>query len=141
MKFTQSTKIGQVERFWHHVDVSDKILGREAVKIAHFLMGKSKPYFIDHLDCGDYVVVTNAKKVKVTGKKAEQKMYEHFSGYPGGRSVHPFSQIIKTDPKRIIQEAVAGMLPKNKLRDSMLKRLYVFSDNEHPYASKLATSK
>jgi large subunit ribosomal protein L13 len=140
MKLTDTTKVGQIERAWHIVDVADMILGRQTTKIANLLMGKSKPYFVSYLDCGDYVVVINAKRVKVSGKKAQQKTYEHFSGYPGGRSVHPFSEIIERDPKRVISEAVGGMLPKNKLRDSMLKRLFVFSDDKHPYASKLKVS-
>jgi large subunit ribosomal protein L13 len=138
MKLTTSTKISEIQRAWHHIDLTDKILGRIATDIAMKLMGKSKANFVSYLDCGDYVVLTNAKKVKVTGKKATQKIYDAFSGYPGGRVAHTFAEVMDHDPKRIILEAVSGMLPKNKLRDTMLKRLFVFSDDKHPYAAKLS---
>lgn len=140
MNLTQSTKIGEITRDWYSIDLADQVLGRISSRISQLLMGKSKPYFVSHLDCGDYVVVLNAKKVKVTGKKGKQKIYEHFSGYPGGRSVHTFAKVMEEDPKRIIVEAVSGMLPHNKLRASMLKRLFVFSDEKHPYGMKLNES-
>jgi large subunit ribosomal protein L13 len=137
MKSTSATKISEIQRSWHLVDLTDKILGRIATDIAKLLMGKSKSYFVPNLDCGDYVVLTNAKKIKVSGKKATQKIYDAFSGYPGGRVAHTFAEVMELDPKRIIQEAVSGMLPKNKLRDTMLKRLFVFSDDKHPYGNKI----
>jgi large subunit ribosomal protein L13 len=137
MKSTSSTKIGEIQRTWHLVDLTDKILGRIASDIAKLLMGKSKPYFVHNLDCGDYVVLINAKKIKVSGKKSTQKIYDAFSGYPGGRVAHTFAEVLEHDPKRIILEAVSGMLPKNKLRDTMLKRMFVFSDDKHPYDSKI----
>lgn len=141
MHLSHSTKIGEISRDWHSIDLADQVLGRIATRISQLLMGKAKPYFVPHLDCGDYVVVLNAKKVKVTGKKGKQKIYEHFSGYPGGRSVHTFAKVMDEDPKRIIVEAVSGMLPHNKLRASMLKRLFVFSDEKHPYQNKLDRNK
>jgi large subunit ribosomal protein L13 len=137
MKLTQATKGREIKREWHHVDVKGAILGRIATEIALYLMGKSKPYYISNLDCGDYVVVTNATHVKVTGKKASQKIYDAYSGYPGGRKEQTFATVRANHPERIIQEAVAGMLPKNKLRDSMLKRLYVYPDESHPYKDKI----
>lgn len=137
MLHTPSTKIKDIKRSWHLVDVKGKILGRTATEIAKLLIGKSKPYFIPHLDCGDYVVVVNASQVAVSGKKKMQKIYMRYSGYPGGLKRKSFSEVIKETPARIIKEAVAGMLPKNKLRASMLKRLYIYQDEKHPHEDKL----
>jgi len=139
MKLTNPTKEKDIKRKWHLVDIKRKILGREATKIARLLIGKSKPYFVSHIDCGDYVVVINASEVIVSGKKATQKIYQKYSGYPGGLKTKSFNEVLKTNPKRIIKEAVSGMLPKNKLRASMLKRLYIFSDDNHPYKDKFKT--
>lgn len=136
-QFTASTKASDIKRTWHLIDVKDEVLGRIGTKIALMLMGKSKPYFVASLDCGDYVVVINAAKVRVTGKKAEQKIYDRFSGYPGGRTAKTYSQVMKMDPTRIVTEAVSGMLPNNKLRDAMMKRLYVFPDEKHTYGDKI----
>lgn len=136
METTFPTTISQIRRGWHLVDVKGEILGRIATSIAQKLMGKSKPYYVRNLDCGDYVVVLNAGKVKVTGSKNTQKMYDSYSGYPGGRKKYPFGELITKNPQRIIYEAVAGMLPKNKLRDAMLKRLFIYQDDKHPYESK-----
>lgn len=137
MKLTQPTKISDIKHEWHLVDMQGKILGRTSSGIAKLLMGKSKPYFIPHLDCGDYVVVVNAAKVTVTGKKGTQKAYQRYSGYPAGLKAKSFNQVLGEDPARIIREAVSGMLPQNKLRASMLKRLYVYADEDHPYKNKL----
>ena len=133
---TTSTKLEDIRHHWHLIDLKNQIVGRIATRIANLLMGKSKPYFVHHLDCGDYVVAINASFVKVTGKKAEQKLYGHFSGYPGGLKEKSFKQVLLEDPKRIINQAVSGMLPKNKLHDSMLKRFFVFTDEKHPYGDK-----
>lgn len=130
------TKISDIKREWHLIDAKGQILGRLATVMAKLLMGKNKPYFVRHLDCGDYVVVINAALIKVTGKKEEQKKYLHFSGYPAGLKAESLSQVRQKNPTRIITEAVKGMLPQNKLRDSMLTRLYVYADNEHPYQDK-----
>lgn len=135
-QFTQATRHKDIKRNWHLYDLKGKILGRIATDIAVKLMGKNKPYFVPHLDCGDYVVVVNSKAVEVTGDKRNQKIYQHFSGYPGGIKRKLFKQIVEENPNRIIEQAVSGMLPKNKLRDQMLKRLYVFPDSEHPYKNK-----
>lgn len=135
--FTKSTKKEDIQRSWHLVDVEGKILGRVATEIAGFLMGKSKPYFVRNLDCGDHVVVVNASQVKVTGKKAQEKKYYRHSGYPGGLKVKTFKEILEKKPEEIIIHAVRGMLPQNKLRDIMLKRLYVFPQQSHPYSDKI----
>ena len=137
----KSTRLKDIKRSWHLVDVKDKILGREATRIAHLLMGKGKPYFVGNLDCGDYVVVINAKAVKLSGKKEKQKFYSRVSGYPGGLKKTPLTKLRAERPQEIIMRAVSGMLPKNKLRDKFLKRLYVFSGEEHPYGEKLKTQK
>jgi len=132
-----ATKLADIKRSWFLFDAQGKILGRLATQIAQILMGKGKPYFVAHLDCGDYVVVTNARGVAVSGKKEQQKVYQHYSGYPGGRKVKTLTQVRLKTPSRIITQAVSGMLPQNKLRDSMLRRLFVFADDNHPYKEKL----
>ena len=134
---TQSTKVSEVKRTWHLIDVKDQTLGRVGTKIAHLLMGKAKPYFVRNIDCGDYVVIINAKDVKVTGKKEEQKKYYRHSGYPGGFRMETLKEARTKHPEEIIRHAVKGMLPDNKLRDSMLKRLFVFAGEEHKYQDKI----
>ncbi|MFC1790728.1 50S ribosomal protein L13 [Patescibacteria group bacterium] len=137
MKKTQVTRQKDIKRDWYLVDVQDRILGRVATEIAALLMGKKKTYFTPSLDCGDYVVVTNAAKVAVTGKKRTQKMYYRHSNYPGGFKETPFDVQMEKDPTKIIYHAVAGMLPKNKLRAKRLFRLKIFADGNHHYADKL----
>ncbi|MBI2611290.1 50S ribosomal protein L13 [Candidatus Gottesmanbacteria bacterium] len=134
---TKPTKINDIKRDWHLIDVDNEVLGRISTKIASLLIGKNKPYFTPNLDCGDHVIVINTAKIRVTGRKTKQKIYDSYSGYPGGRKALTFEYVLKTNPKRIIEESVSGMLPKNKLRDSMMKRLYVFVNTNHPYQSKL----
>ena len=136
MKHTQSTKISEIKREWHLLDVKDKILGRSASDIALLLMGKNKPNFVRNLDCGDYVVVTNAKDIKVTGTKEGSKKYSRHSGYPGGFKQETLSELRSRRPEEIIKRAVSGMLPQNKLKAKMLKRLYVFAQEEHTYKDK-----
>ncbi len=133
---TKATSINDVQRKWHLVDVNDQVLGRIATVIAHKLMGKSKPYFVRNLDCGDYVVVTNAAFVKVTGNKEEQKNYYRHSGYPGGFRKETLKELRARKPEDIIKHAVKGMLPQNKLRDRMMTRLFVFAGVEHKYGDK-----
>ena len=137
MNLTQSTKQSDIKRAWHHVDVKGKVLGRVSTHVASLLIGKGKPYYVPHLDCGDYVVVTNAKDVSVTGRKESQKKYRRHSGYPGGFKEETLSRLRGRKPTDIITHAVKGMLPQNKLRDRMLKRLFVFAGEEHPYGEKL----
>lgn len=136
LRLTPATKITDIKRNWHLVDAKDKVSGRLATEVARLLMGKNKTYFVRNLDCGDYVVVVNAQEVKFTGKKEKQKMYYRHSGYPGGLRAIPVERMRKEHPERIIEHAVAGMLPQNKLKDGMLKRLKVFAGEEHPYGNK-----
>jgi large subunit ribosomal protein L13 len=133
---THSLKAADINRFWHLIDASDQTLGRLATKIVSLLMGKDKPYFVRHLDCGDWVVVTNARQVKVTGRKASQKLYSRHSGYPGGFKQISFEKQMALDPTKVIKHAVSGMLPKNKLRRKMLARLRIYADEKHPYKGK-----
>jgi len=133
---TQPTKAESITRSWHLIDVKDKTLGRISSEIAQLLMGKGKPYFVRNLDLGDYVVVVNAKDVKVTGKKEDQKNYYRHSGYPGGFKVETLKELRARRPQDVVTHAVKGMLPQNKLRDRMLTRLFVFAEEEHKYADK-----
>jgi len=133
---TKATKESEIKRFWHLFDAKGKILGRLSTEIACLLIGKDKPYFVSYLDCGDYVVVINASKVQVTGRKAEQKLYRRHSGYPGGFREIPYEKQMETDPRKIVRHAVAGMLPKNKLKTKRLLRLKIFVDEKHPHQNK-----
>lgn len=137
MNETKSTKASKIMRVWHLVDAKDKVLGRVAVEIAAKLIGKSKPYFVRNLDCGDFVVVINAKHVKVTGKKEKEKMYTRYSGYPGGLKAKALWQVRAEHPTELIRRAVMGMLPKNKLRDRMITRLHVTPEATHNFGSKI----
>lgn len=133
---TQSTKLQDIKRKWHVIDIKDKPLGRISTEIALLLMGKTKPYFVRNLDCGDYVVIINAKHVSVSGKKEEQKKYYRHSGYPGGFRQETLKELRGRKPEEIIRHAVKGMLPDNRLKASMLKRLFVFSEEQHTYQDK-----
>lgn len=135
-KLTKPTKSKQIERSWHLIDVNNEILGRTATKIAGLLMGKGKAYFAKNMDCGDYVVITHAATVKVTGDKEKQKIYTRYSGYPGGLKKARLEEVRAKKPEQIVRHAVSGMLPKNKLRDQFLKRLYIYAGEEHPYRDK-----
>lgn len=138
---TRPTTQKEIKRVWHYIDLQDKVLGRISTEIAKLLMGKSKPYFVKNLDCGDYVVVTNARHVTVTGRKEEQKEYDRYSGYPSGRKTEKLSDLRVRKPDEIIRQSVAGMLPKNRLRARMLKRLYIYPDAEHPHENKIKDQK
>lgn len=134
---TTSTKAKDIQRSWHVIDVKDQVLGRQSTKIANLLMGKSKPYFTTNLDCGDYVIVLNAKEVAVTGKKETKKVYTSYSGYPGGLKSRRLEEMRAEKPTNIITLSVKGMLPKNRLRDRMLTRLFVFEGSEHNLQDKM----
>ena len=133
---TYSAKAGEVSRDWFVVDAADKTLGRLATEIAHRLRGKHKPEYTPHVDTGDYIVVINAEKVKVTGAKATDKMYHHHTGYPGGLKSISFEKLIDKAPERVIQGAVKGMLPRNPLGRAMFKKLKVYAGSEHPHAAQ-----
>jgi len=134
---TYSTKASEIKREWHVFDASEQVLGKLATQVASLLMGKQKPIFCRHLDVGDYVVVINADKVRVTGNKAKQKFYYRHSGYPGGLKSISLEKMMQTHPTRVIEHAVKGMLPKNRLEASMMKRLRVFVGEEHPYQGQV----
>ncbi|MDD5039072.1 MAG: 50S ribosomal protein L13, partial [Dehalococcoidales bacterium] len=119
---TYSTKASDIKREWHVVDASDKVLGRLATQIAGLLMGKHKPMFSRNMDTGDYVVVINAEKVRVTGNKAKQKVYYHHTGYMGGLKSINLEKMMQTHPTRVIEHAVEGMLPDNRLQARMMTR-------------------
>lgn len=126
----------RVERRWHLIDAKDQILGRISTKISRLLSGKNKVEYVPYLDTGDHVVVINAKEVAVTGKKERQKIYYRHSGYPGGLRAETLRELRERRPEEIIRRAVKGMLPKNKLAKSMLKRLYIFAGGEHSFKDK-----
>jgi large subunit ribosomal protein L13 len=136
MMKTYSIKAAEIERQWHVLDASDKILGKLATEAAKLLMGKHKPTFSRHLDTGDFVVIINAAKVRFTGKKAEQKLYRSHSGYPGGLKTVNLERMMATDPARVIEHAVKGMLPHNRLGAQMLKKLKVYAGEEHPHLAQ-----
>ena len=138
---TRSTRLSDIKRSWHLIDASEKILGRMSTEIAKILMGKSKPYYVANLDCGDYAVVINAEKIRVTGKKESQKKYSRHSGYPGGYKEETLGNLRKRNPSEIVKYAVSGMLPQNKLKDRMLSRLFIFPGEEHPYKDKFKSKK
>lgn len=135
-KETKSIKKKNIKRNWHLVDAKGKVLGRVASKIANLLIGKDKPYYVPYLDCGDYVVVINAAKVEVTGRKEKQKMYYRHSGYPGGFRKLTLEQMREKKPAFILRHAVLGMLPKNKLQKRMIRRLKIFLEDAHNYQDK-----
>ena len=133
---TYSAKPTDVSRKWYVVDASEVNLGRLSTRVASLLLGKDKPQFTKHIDCGDYVIVINAAQLKVTGNKGEKKIYYRHSGYPGGLKQRTLNEQLERDPSVIIQKAVRGMLPVNKLRDERLKRLKVYSGSEHNNAAQ-----
>jgi len=134
---TYVTKPSDVERQWHVIDASDQILGRLATQVAKLLMGKHKPMFSRNLDTGDYVVIINADKIKVTGNKAKQKLYYRHSGYPGGLKSISLEKTMQTKPTRVIEHAVKGMLPHTRLGASMMKKLKVYAGETHPHLAQV----
>ena len=138
---TYSLKKEEVERNWFLLDATDKVLGRIATKIADRIRGKDKATFTPHTDGGDYVIVINAEKIKVTGSKFTDKKYYRHSLYPGGLKTKTFKDLNKDNPERIIEEAVKGMLPKNKLGRSMIKKLKVYKGSEHNHHAQKPIAK
>jgi len=133
---TYYAKPQEVERKWLLVDATDLVLGRMATQIAAILKGKNKPTYTPHVDTGDFVVVINAEKVRVTGKKAEQKTYYRHSQYPGGLKAVPYKRMMEKHPERIIEKAVKGMLPKNTLGRAMGMKLKVYAGPDHPHEAQ-----
>ncbi|NOZ54812.1 MAG: 50S ribosomal protein L13 [Gammaproteobacteria bacterium] len=133
---TFSAKPAEVKRDWYVMDAEDKTLGRMATEIARRLRGKHKPEYTPHVDTGDYIVVVNAGKVKVTGKKVSDKMYYRHTGYPGGIRSMSFGKMRDTAPERLVEIAVKGMLPKNRLGRAMIKKLKVYAGSEHRHSAQ-----
>lgn len=133
---TKATKLSNIDRRWHLVDVKGKTLGRVATEIATKLMGKAKPNYVRNLDCGDFVVVINAAHFTVTGRKEKEKLYGNYSGHPGGFKQKALWQVKKEKPSEPIRHAVWGMLPKNKLRARLVTRLYIYPEKDYPYEDR-----
>ena len=129
-------KTAEVERKWYVIDAEDKTLGKIASEVASILRGKKKPIYTPHVDTGDYVIVINAEKVRVTGKKEEQKIYKSHSGYPGGLKETTLRELRAKKPEEIIRHAVKGMMPKGKLGRQMFKKLKVYAGPEHPHTAQ-----
>ena len=136
---TLSTRISEVKREWHVIDAANKTLGRLATDVARLLRGKHKPTFSPSLDTGDFVVVVNAAKVRVTGKKADIKIYYHHSGYPGGLKSNSLAELLQNRPTRVIEHAVKGMLPHNNLGRTQFKKLKVYAGPDHPHQAQVAS--
>jgi len=135
-KMTKFIKTEDADRKWYVVDATDKILGRLASEIAKIIRGKNKPIFTPNTDTGDFVIVLNADKVKLTGKRENQKVYIRHSGYPGGIKTESFSEVKTKHPERIVEHAVRGMLPKTRLGKQLIKKLKVYVGNEHPHTAQ-----
>ena len=136
---TYSAKAGDIKREWHVIDASGITLGRVATKAAHLLMGKHKPTFTSNQDTGDNVIVINAAKVQFTGNKLKQKTYYRHSGYPGGLRSITLEKLMQTNPERVIEHAVKGMVPHTRLGASMMKKLRVYAGDTHPHLSQIKT--
>jgi len=133
---TFTEKQEEIEREWYVVDAEGQTLGRLASRIAPVLKGKHKPTYTPHLDCGDFVIIVNAEKVRVTGRKLDQKFYYHHSGYPGGLKSISLREQLDRYPERVLEAAVRGMLPKNKLGRRMVKKLKVYAGDSHPHQAQ-----
>ena len=130
-----------IERHWHLIDAEEAVLGRVASKAAHLLMGKHKPIYTPFIDTGDHVVIINADKVKITGMKADQKVYHHYTGYPGGIRSEEMKKRLVRKPELIIEDAVSRMLPKNKLGKQMFTKLKVYRGDKHPHEAQKPEAK
>ncbi len=135
-KITKFVKPEDANRKWYLVDAKDQVLGRLATKIAGVIRGKNKAIFTPNMDTGDFVVVINADKIKMTGKREELKTYSHYSGYPGGLKTRKYGEMLQKKPEFIIETAVRGMLPKNRLGSKLIKKLKVYKGEEHPHKAQ-----
>lgn len=133
---TLSANENTVERKWFIIDAQNVVLGRMSSQIAMILRGKTKPYFTPHVDCGDYVIVINADKIKLTGKKLTDKVYVRYTGYPGGQRFATPLQLLDKHPERVVESAVRGMIPKNKLGRQVFKKLFVYAGTAHPHGAQ-----
>ncbi len=136
-KFTTYVKESEVQKKWYLVDANGKVLGRLASRVAHVLRGKHKTAFTPNVDLGDYVIVVNAAKVKLQGKRSELKTYFHHTGYPGGATVESYRELIKKKPESVVKNAVKGMLPHNRLGKQIFKKLKVYRDSSHPHSAQM----
>ena len=135
-RLTYSFKKDEIQRKWYLVDAGNQTLGRVASRVAHLLRGKHKPLYTPNVDCGDFVIVVNADKVKVTGKRDELKKYFRHTGYPGGATWESFRELMKTKPERVFTHAVKGMVPHNRLGARIIKKLKVYSGTDHPHTAQ-----
>ena len=133
---TYTPKPGDVQRQWHVIDATDIVLGRLATHVANLLRGKHKPIFASHVDTGDFVIVINADKVSLSGSKKESKMDYRHSGFPGGLRATSYSELLATNPRRVIEKAVKGMMPHNKLSNAQISKLKVYAGDKHPHAAQ-----
>jgi len=133
---TYHAKNNEVEQQWHLVDASDRVLGRLSTKLAVVLMGKHKPQYTPHHDVGDFIIVTHAEKIRLTGNKADQKMFRRFSGYPSGQTTRSYRWMLEHRPEELIRHSVRRMLPKNRLARQMLKKLKIYRGDEHPHQAQ-----
>jgi len=133
---TFSAKAEDIERKWYIVDAENKVLGRLAVEVAKVLRGKNKPEFTPHVDTGDFVVITNAHKIDLTGQKFDQKYYLRYTGYIGGQKKTTVKEMLTKHPERIIEHAIKGMIPKNKLGRQVIKKLKIYASDEHPHEAQ-----
>ncbi len=138
---TYSVKASDIKREWHVIDATDQVLGRLATEVARLLMGKNKAMFTRNIDTGDYVVIINAEKIRTSGNKGTGKFYYRHSGYPGGFKTTSLDVMMKTKPEFVIEHAVKGMLPRNRLGNSMIKKLKVYVGDSHPHAGQVADKK
>lgn len=133
---TLAAKKEEVNHQWHLIDAENEIVGRLSSRVAHMLRGKHKPSYTPHVDCGDYIVIINAEKVRFTGQKMSDKQYLRYSGYPGGQKSTTPRELLDKDPRRILENAIKGMLPKTKLGRAMGKKLFVYVGSEHPHEAQ-----
>ncbi len=133
---TKHANAATVQRHWYVVDGTNQTVGRMCARIAAVLRGKTKAYYTPHVDCGDYVIIINADKIRFTGNKMDEKEYITFSGYPGGQKIEIAKDLMKRRPEALLERAVRGMLPKNRLGRKMIKKLFVYAGNEHQHAAQ-----
>lgn len=136
---TYQAKPGDVEQHWHIVDAADQVLGRLSTKIAVILMGKHKPQYTPHQDVGDFVIIINADKIRLTGTKADDKVIQNFSGYPSGRTTRTYGWMLQHQPENLVTKSIQRMLPKNKLANQMIQKLKVYRGDSHPHQAQQPT--
>lgn len=133
---TYMPKVSEIDRKWYVVDLKGAVLGRAAVRIADILRGKGKTFYTPHLDCGDHVIVINARHVVVTGRKADDLKYYRYTGYPGGLRTRTFKEMIEKSPERLVERTIRGMIPHNRLGRKVFKKLHVYADDHHPHRAQ-----